>query len=80
MQPPSWPRDSVSLDADARLVLQLSAAGMLSGEVAERLGMAPDEVRRHLQAAMTALGARSKLEAVVLALRLGLIETASDRR
>ncbi len=74
MQPPSWPRDSASLDADTRAVLQLSAAGMLSGEVGERLGMTPDEVRRHLQAAMTALGARSKLEAVVIALRSGLIK------
>jgi DNA-binding CsgD family transcriptional regulator len=42
--------------------------------VADRLGMDPDEVRRHLARAMAALGARSKLEAVVLALRAGLID------
>ena len=35
--------------------------------------MDPDEVRRHVASAMAALGARSKLEAVVLALELGLI-------
>ena len=55
-------------------MLRLSAAGMLSGEVAERLGMSPDEVRRHMASAMAALGARSKLEAVMLAVRLGLVD------
>ena len=55
-------------------VLQVSATGLLTDEVAIQLGMDPDEVRRHLVGAMAALGASSKLEAVVLALRLGLIE------
>ena len=55
-------------------VLRLSAAGLLTGEVADRLAMGPDEVRRHVGGAMAALGARSKLEAVVLALRAGLVE------
>ena len=55
-------------------VLQLSATGLLTDEVAIQLGMDPDEVRRHLAGAMAALGARSKLEAVLLALRAGLIE------
>ena len=62
-----------SLTEMVRLVLQLSATGLLTDEVAERLGIAPDEVRRHVAAAMAALGARSKLEAVLLALRLGVI-------
>ena len=62
-----------SLTEMARLVLQLSATGLLTDEVAERLGIAPDEVRRHVAAAMAALGARSKLEAVLLALRLGVV-------
>ena len=44
-------------------VLRLSATGLLT-----------DEVREHIRAAMATLGARSKLEAVVLALRLGLID------
>ncbi len=57
-------------------VLRLSATGLTTDEVAECLGMRPDEVRRCLVTAMAALGARSKLEAVVLALRAGLIEMA----
>ena len=55
-------------------VLRLSATGLLTDEVAEQLGIAPDEVRRHVAGAMAALGARSKLEAVVRAVNLGLID------
>ena len=55
------------------LVLRLSATGLTTDEVAERLGLHPDEVRRHLASTMAALGASSKLEAVVRALERGLI-------
>jgi hypothetical protein len=51
---------------------------MTTYEVAARLGLTRDEVRDHLAQAMVAVGARSKLEAVVAALRLGMIHT--DRR
>ena len=54
-------------------VLRLSATGLLADEVADRLGISPDEVRVHIGRAMAALGARSKLEAVLVALRLGVI-------
>ena len=57
-----------------RLVLRLSATGLATAEVADRLGISPDEVRRHLGAAIAALGASSKLEAIVLAVRRGLID------
>ena len=63
-----------TLTAMAHLVRCLSATGLTTAEVAERLGIGPDEVRRHLVGAMAALGARSKLEAVLLALRRGLID------
>ena len=59
-----------------RLVLRLSATGLTIEEAAERLGIDPDEVRRHLAVAIAALGASSKLEAIVLAVRAGLIELA----
>ena len=57
-----------------RLVLRLSATGLTTAEVAAELGMSPDEVRRHMARVMAALGASSKLEAVLLALRLGLVD------
>ena len=55
-------------------VLCLSATGLLPDEVADQLRLSPDEVRLHIGRAIVALGARSKLEAVVVALRLGLID------
>ena len=68
----------VRLAAMERAVLQLAATGAVTDELAAHLSMSPDAVRQHLAAAMDRLGVRSKLEAVVVALRLGLIELAVD--
>ena len=64
----------LGLSAPQRGVLELSATGALTSEVATTLGMSVDEVREHLEHAIALLGARSKPEAVVRALRLGLIQ------
>ena len=68
--------DSVAnvLSAQQQAVLALSAAGLISAEVAETLQVPVAEVRAHLADAIRALGARSKLEAVIIALRNGLIQ------
>jgi DNA-binding CsgD family transcriptional regulator len=42
--------------------------------IADRLGITTHTVRTHIRKIQSKLGARSKLEAVVVALRLGLIE------
>ena len=68
------------LPRDVRRTLALSAAGLNTAEVAERLGLDPDTVRRHVEQAKLALGATSKLEAVVRALRLGLIAAPPPER
>src|SRR5829696_7527988 len=54
--------------------LGASAIGLGVAEVADLLGLSPDAVRASIASAITKLGARSKLEAVVVALRGGLIE------
>jgi DNA-binding CsgD family transcriptional regulator len=54
-------------------VLAASATGRGVAEIAECLGVSPDVVRQSLASAIAKLGARSKLEAVVIALRCGLI-------
>jgi len=54
-------------------ILTASAAGMGTAEVAASLGLATDVVRAHVASAAATLGARSKLEAVILASRAGLI-------
>ena len=68
------------LDPDARRVLELSACGLTSTEVAAHLGDDREAVLVRILRGMAALGARSKLEAVVTALRLGLIELPAPPR
>jgi two-component system nitrate/nitrite response regulator NarL len=58
---------------EERAVLTASATGLSVTEVAERLDRPPEHVRRAIASAITKLGARSKLEAIVIALRRGLI-------
>jgi two-component system, NarL family, response regulator DesR len=62
------------LTARQQAVLALSASGLISGEVADALQLPVQEVRTDLASAIVTLGARSKLEAVMIALRLGLID------
>jgi two-component system response regulator DesR len=55
-------------------VLALAALGHSPSAIAEMLGYTPEAVRRSLAAIMARVGARSKMEAVVLVVRHGLIE------
>jgi DNA-binding NarL/FixJ family response regulator len=57
-----------------REVLQVLAMGRSTEEAARQLGISVHTLRTHLKKAMTKLGARSKLEAILQALRTGLIE------
>jgi LuxR family transcriptional regulator, regulator of acetate metabolism len=60
-----------------RAVLATSAAGLVVAEVAVVLGLAPEVVRDALRSAIAKLQARTKIEAVVVALRRGLIVASS---
>ena len=66
-------RRGASLTADERTALSLSATGLTVTEVAETLGWSPAVVHGVLASAIDKLGARSKLEAVVIAARIGQI-------
>jgi DNA-binding NarL/FixJ family response regulator len=55
-------------------VLQLLADGNKLEEAAAALGLSVFTVRDYLTMAMGRLGARSRLEAVLLAIRRGLVE------
>ncbi|MDP8922716.1 MAG: hypothetical protein M3O34_07550 [Chloroflexota bacterium] len=66
--------ERVQFGAGVGRVLRLVATGMTTDEVVACLAVSPDEVRRDVAHAIDALGARSKLEAVVIALRLGLVD------
>ncbi|MDO9446091.1 MAG: LuxR C-terminal-related transcriptional regulator [Dehalococcoidia bacterium] len=54
-------------------VLRLLSQGRSTSEIASALGVRTVTVRNHAQAAMDRLGARTRLEAVILAARTGLL-------
>lgn len=56
--------------------LRLLAEGASPEEIAESLGVRPITIRNHIQAAMDRLGARTRLEAVIIASRAGVLDDA----
>jgi two-component system response regulator DesR len=62
-----------SLSERERQVLRMLAKGGSYAEIGSALFLSPDTVRAHAQRAMTKLGARTRTEAVAVALRDGLV-------
>jgi DNA-binding NarL/FixJ family response regulator len=62
------------LTARERETLLLLGEGAGTGQISERLGVAHNTARNHVQRVLEKLGARSKLEAVVIARREGLLD------
>jgi PAS domain S-box-containing protein len=56
-----------------REVLGLLAEGLETQAIAKRLGVAEETARNHIRALLRATGAHSRLEAVVMGMRLGLV-------
>jgi DNA-binding NarL/FixJ family response regulator len=73
MKPVPW-KTTNHLTVEEHRVLSLMASGRSVPEVAAMLRVPHQDVRRRLAAAIARLGARSKLEAIILALRQGLID------
>ncbi|MFN0071164.1 MAG: LuxR C-terminal-related transcriptional regulator [Chloroflexota bacterium] len=67
-------RAPVSLAPREREVLQAIATGLSPEQVADLLSISIHTVRTHLKNAMAKLNSRSKLEAVMLAIKHGLID------
>jgi DNA-binding NarL/FixJ family response regulator len=57
-----------------REILELIAEGLTNGGIAERLFISVNTVRNHVQSVLAKLDAHSKLEALAIAIRDGLIE------
>ena len=66
-----------ALTARERQILAVLATGATTDGAARCLRISPDEVRVHVQNVMRKLQARSKLEALLIALRAGLIRDPS---
>jgi DNA-binding NarL/FixJ family response regulator len=71
---PRVPRSLQTLAPRELQVLQTLAFGLSTDEAAERLAITPHTVRTHVKHAMSKLDARSKLEAILIALKAGLIK------
>jgi PAS domain S-box-containing protein len=54
-------------------VLRLLGSGMTTQQMADRMGLSPETVRNHVKATLGELNAKSRLEAVLTAYRLGLL-------
>jgi len=67
-------RAGATLTARERQTLLLLAEGASIGEITGRLGVARNTARNHIQRVLEKLGARSKLEAVAIARREGLLD------
>jgi len=65
--------DRRSLSAREREVLRLLAEGGSYAEIGSQLFLSPDTVRAHAQRAMTKLGARTRTQAVAVAMRQAMI-------
>ena len=65
---------SLPLTEGERRALSLSACGLPVPEVAEAMCTSPETVRARLASAIAKLGARSKLEAVLIADRWGELD------
>jgi PAS domain S-box-containing protein len=54
-------------------VLRLLAEGLETPEIANRLGVAEETARNHIRALLRATGAHSRLEAVLMGMRCGIV-------
>jgi DNA-binding NarL/FixJ family response regulator len=69
-----------SLTARELQVMQLIAEGLSNQAIAEQLFISPHTVRNHVQRIITKLGVHSKLEAVAVATRVGLVRPTEPFR
>lgn len=70
---PTPPRTELHLTPRQHQVLHLLARGHSTGQIAEELHLALDTVRNHVRRLLQALGAHSRLEAIAIARRDGLL-------
>jgi PAS domain S-box-containing protein len=55
-------------------VLRLLGEGLETNDIAKRLGIADETARNHIRALLRATGAHSRLEAVVMGMRMGILD------
>ena len=73
-KPAARPAGSTGLTPRQLEILGLLADGSSTGQIAEELFLSRETVRNHIRGILRALGAHARLEAVVKARSLGLLE------
>ena len=76
---PSTAEPGVELTPRERELLQRVAEGGTNKTIAREMHLSVNTIRNYVQALLTKLGAHSKLEAVAIATRAGLIDAPSSR-
>jgi LuxR family transcriptional regulator, quorum-sensing system regulator SdiA len=66
--------DGLDLTVEERRALALSASGLGVAAIAEAVNQSSEMVRQSLESVRKRLGARSKLEAVIIGVQRGLID------
>lgn len=69
---PTGPLSTDRLSSRQLECLQMTAEGLTSGEIAQRLGLSARTVDEHLLLTCRALGVRTRVQAVVVLVREGL--------
>jgi len=67
-------RRDVALTPRQLEVLGLLAKGLETREIAKQLAISPETARNHIRGLMRQLGAHSRLEAILIAIRWGLVD------
>jgi PAS domain S-box-containing protein len=76
--PSADPRMTGELSPRQLDVLRLLVQGRSTAQIAEELHLARETVRNHMRGLFSALGARTRLEAALIALRHGLVPLDGD--
>jgi DNA-binding NarL/FixJ family response regulator len=79
-RPPAEQPRLAGLSGREREVLGAVARGWNNTEIAERLGLTESTVKKHVGRVLAKIGARDRVQAVIIAYDTGLVEPRTGRR